>query len=90
MTLFMGGILNYGDPVFNQPIYIYFWILLVIASILCWVAWRYGKWNALKPFHGLYYAFKAQSQAAFIFNMGLISELVSEREAKCIFDYSKW
>jgi hypothetical protein len=88
--LFAGGIFNYGDPFLNQPIYIYLWIMMLVLIALCWVVWRYPKWGAFKPFHGLYYAYKAQSQAAFIFNMGLISEIVSEREAKCIFDYSKW
>ena len=88
--LFMSGIFNYGDPIFNQPLYIYVWIMLVVLAVMCWVVWRYAKWDAFKPFHGLFYAYKASSQAAFIFNKGLISELLSERDAKCIFEYSKW
>ena len=86
----MGGVLNYGDPILNQPVYIYGWIIMLVLIVLCWVVWRYPKWGAFAPFRGLYYAFKAHSQAAFIFNMGLVSEIVSEREAKCIFDYAHW
>jgi hypothetical protein len=38
----------------------------------------------------LYYAFKAGSNAVFVFGSDLVGELVSEHSAKGIFDYSKW
>jgi len=90
MAVFFGGILNYADPLFNQPIYIYSWIFVIICTIFAYIIWRFSIWAGYKSVWGLYYAFKAMSQAAFIFNKGLISELLSERDAKCIFDYSKW
>lgn len=88
--LFLGGIFNYQDPILGQPLYIYSWIFLAILIVVLWVAMRYGQWEKYRPFWGIFYAYKHQTQAAFIFNIGLISEVVSEREAKCIFDYSKW
>ena len=88
--LFLGGIFNYGDPLFNQPVYLWGFLFGTIITVLCWITWRYVIWARYTPVHGIYYAFKAHSQAAFIFNKGLISELLSERHAKCIFDYSKW
>jgi hypothetical protein len=88
--LFMGGLFNYSDPILNQPLYIYLWLMLIALSILCWLGWRYGSWKSFEAMHGLYYAFKAGSQAAFVFNSGLVADLVSEKEAKNIFDYSKW
>jgi hypothetical protein len=84
----MNGIFNY--ELIGIPMYIYSWIFLLVIIVLCWIVWRYIKWPQFRPFWGIFFAYKAQSQAAFIFNRGLISELVSEREAKCIFDYSKW
>lgn len=88
--LFLSGIFNYGDPIFNQPIYLWGFLFATIIIVLCWISWKYVTWARYTPVHGIYYAFKAHSQAAFIYNKGLISELLSERHAKCIFDYSKW
>lgn len=88
--LFMSGVFNYTDPLFGLQLYIWGWIGMLIFAILSWVAWRYGQWDKYKPVWGLFHAFKAVSQAAFIFNLGLICELLSEKDAKCIFDYSKW
>lgn len=88
--LFMEGVFNYTDPIFGLQMYIWSWIFLLILLVVAWVAWRYGQWDKYKPVWGLFYAFKAESQAAFIFNLGLVCELLSERDAKCIFDYSKW
>ena len=39
--------------------------------------------------HGLYYALKNGSTVAFIFDSFLVGELVSERDAKCIFNYAE-
>jgi len=88
--LFMSGVFNYVDPLFGWQLYIWGWIFIIVLSVVSWLAWRYGKWDKYKPVWGLFYAFKAVSQAAFIFNLGLICELLSERDAKCIFDYGKW
>ena len=88
-VLFIGGILNYTDPILHWQLYFWLWVLLVIITIVCHVGWHQGKWLPFKPLHGLYFAHKARSYAAFIFNYKLIGELVSERDAKCIFDYGK-
>ena len=89
-VLYLGGIFNYTDPLFGFQLYIWSWLALIFLSVIAWLAWRYGQWEPFKPLWGLYHAFKASSNAAFIFNMALICELWSERQAKCIFDYSKW
>lgn len=86
----MGGLFNITDPLFGWQLYIWGWIGFIFLSIICWVVWRYAKWEPFKPLWGLYYAYKGESHAAFIFNRGLICELLSEKDAKCIFDYSKW
>lgn len=88
--LFLGGIFNYTDPFFGFQLYLWAFLGIVIMTGIAWLAWRYGQWEPYKPVWGLFYAYKAESQAAFIFNRGLVSELLSERDAKCIFDYSKW
>lgn len=87
--LFMGGLFNFTDPLFGLQLYIWGWIFLIILAVVSWLGWRYGSWEAYKPVWGLFYAFKGESQAAFIFNAGLISELLAEKDAKCIFEYAK-
>ena len=89
-VLWLGGLLNFTDPVFHLQAYIWLWLFLLVITGVCYAAWYYGKWMPFKALHGLYYAYKSKTFAAFIFNSELIAELVSEREAKCIFDYSKW
>lgn len=89
-VLFLGGIFNYTDPFFGFQIYLWGFLAIMVMCVVAWLAWRYGQWEPYKPVWGLFYAFKAESQAAFIFNMGLVSELISERDAKCIFDYGSW
>lgn len=87
--LFLGGIFNIVDPFFGLTIYQWFWIMITFASICVWLAFRYGVWEKYRVLWGLYDAFKAMSNAVFIFNMNLQIELWSEARAKCIFDYSK-
>ena len=88
--LFLGGIFNITDPVFHIQLYFWFYLLMVIVACIVYAGFRYGTWKQYAPLHGLYYAFKAGSNAAFIFGADLVGELVSERSAKCIFDYAKW
>ena len=88
-VLFLGGIFNIVDPVLGLQLYIWSWLLLVVIAILAWIGFYFAGWKPYLPLHGLYYAWKAGSNAAFIFDANLIGEMVSERVAKCIFDYSK-
>ena len=74
--LFMGGMFNYSDPLLNQPLYVYLWLFLIALSVLCWLGYRYGRWKSFEAMHGLYYAYKSGSQAAFVFNTGLVAELI--------------
>jgi len=89
-VLFLGGLFNYVDPVLGWPLYAWCWISLWILSALMYAFFHFGKWKAYGPMQGLYWAWKAGSNAAFIFDHALIGEFVAERMAKCIFDYSKW
>ena len=89
-VLFLGGLLNIVDPFIGLTLYMWLWIILSFFSICAWLAFRYGVWEKYKVLWGLYYAFKAQSNAVFIFSMSLAAELLSEAQAKCIFDYSKY
>lgn len=88
-VLFFGGLFDIVDPFFGIPIYGWFWIFITFFAICTWLAFRYGVWEKYKPLWGLFYAFKAQSKAAFIFNINLVMELWSEAQAKVICDYSK-
>ena len=88
--LFIGGILNIVDPIIGMQLYKWSWVFLLILAGVIYLAYRYGKWEPFRPLWGMYYAFKASSKAAFIFNRNMHAELISERDAKCIFDYSKW
>ena len=85
----LGGIFNYIDPVIGLQLYIWLWVGLTILSAIIWVLFYYVGWKPYTPLHGLYYAWKAGSNAAFIFDAPLHGEMVSEAVAKCIFDYSK-
>ena len=88
-TLFLGGIFNIVDPIIGLQLYIWGWVFLTVLAIFAWVGWYFGGWKPYTPFHGLWYAWKAGSNAAIIGDAALICEMVSERMAKCIFDYSK-
>ena len=87
--LFLGGIFNIVDPIVGQQLYKWSWVFLLICAGAVWLIYRYGKWEPYKPLWGMYYAYKGVSKAAFIFNRILHAEMLSERDAKCIFDYSK-
>lgn len=89
-VLFLGGLLNIVDPFIGLQLYIWAWILIIFLSIGFWIAFRYGVWEKYKALWGLYYAFKASSKAAFIFNRELVAELWSEAKATCIFDYASF
>ena len=88
-ALFMGGIFNIVDPILGWQLYIWGNILLIVLAGFCAVIWHFVKWKPLTPFHGLYYEFKNGGNTAFIFDGDLRGEMVAERVAKCIFDYSK-
>lgn len=85
--LFLGGIFNIVDPIFSIQLYKWSWGLLLFLALVIWLAYRYGKWEPYKPLWGIYHAFKAGSKAAFIFNRRMTAELLSERDAKCIFAF---
>lgn len=87
-TLFLNGVFNTADPVFHIPVYIYMLPFLVVLIGVVWLFMYYMKWKPLEPMHGLYYAMKNGSHVAFIFDSFLVGELVSERDAKCIFNYA--
>jgi hypothetical protein len=89
-ALFLGGLLNITDPILHLQLYYYLWVLILVLAIVAWVIWYYGQWKPFAPLHGLYYAYKAASNVAFIFDQNLIGEMVAEKDAKCIFDYSKY
>lgn len=85
--LFLGGTFN--TAVMGIPAYVYFLPVLVIMIGIIWAVMYYLKWKPLAPMHGLYYALKNGSTVAFIFDSFLVGELVSERDAKCIFNYAE-
>jgi hypothetical protein len=89
-SLFLGGILNIQDPIFGLQLYYYLFVLILVIAVVTWVLWYYSAWKPFTPLHGLYHAYKAGSNAAFIFDSPLHGEMVSEAAAKCIFDYSKY
>jgi len=89
MSLFANGMFNNVDPIFGIPLYIWEWILNIIFIIILWVVLWYIWWRPYTPLHGLYYAWKDGTPAAFICDKFLVAEMVPERLAKCIFDYSK-
>jgi hypothetical protein len=89
MALFAGGIFNNVDPVIGLPLYVWEWIFNLIVIGIMWVTLWWVWWKPYTPLHGLYYAWKDSTAAAFIADKNLIAELVAERQAKCIFDYSK-
>ena len=88
-TLFLEGMFNTIDPLFGFPIYFWGWIILTIVAGVLWLAYYFLSWKPLEPLHGLYYSMRDGSSCAFIFNKDLVGELVSERDAKCIFKYAE-
>ena len=89
MALFFGGAFNTADPIFNFPIYIWLWVVLVILAIVFAIIHHFVRWKPLAPFHALFYEWKNGGNVAFIFDGDLRGEMVEEKIAKCIFDYSK-
>ena len=85
--LFLGGALNYMDPFFGLPMYFWACLILVVIIGLEWAGFYFLKWKPLAPLHGIYYSIRDGTSCAFIFNKDLVGELVSERDAKCIFHY---
>ena len=88
-SLFLGGLLNIVDPVLGLQLYIWCWLGLFVLAGFIHLIFYFGRWKPFKALHGLYYAWKAGSNAAFIFDSNLHGELIDEKTAKCIFDYSK-
>jgi hypothetical protein len=88
MAMFAGGVFNI--EFMGLQLYYYMWALILVVAVATWVIWYYGKWKPFAPLHGLYHAYKAGSNVAFIFDANLIGEMVAEKDAKCIFDYSKY
>ena len=88
--VFLGGLLNFTDPIFHLQVYIWLWVMGLIGAVVLFFVLRHFGWMPYKPLHGLYYAAKAGSGAAFTFGTQLYMELLSEAEAKCIFNYGKW
>jgi hypothetical protein len=88
MAMFLGGVLNV--EFMGLQLYYYLWALILVIAVVTYVIWYYGQWKNFAPLHGLYYAYKAGSNVAFIFDKNLIGEMVAEKDAKCIFDYSKY
>lgn len=86
----MGGVFNFTDPLFGWQIYIWGWIAVIVLTVVIWLGFRYGSWEKYKAVWGLFDAYKAESQFAFIFNAGLFCEMLGERQAKCIFNYGNW
>ena len=82
--------MNISDPFIGLTLYMWLWIFLSFFTICVWLTFRYGVWSKYEVLWGLYYAYKAQSKAAFIFNLDLKAELFSESQAKCIFDYASY
>lgn len=89
MALFANGIFNLTDPVLNLQMYIWVWFVIGAFTGFCALVHHFMRWKPLAPFHGLYYEWKNGGNAAFIFDGDLRGEMVTERAAKCIFDYSK-
>jgi hypothetical protein len=87
--MFLGGVFNTADPVLHLPVYSYLFPFFLVMIGIVWAIMHYLKWKPLAPMHGLYYALKNGSTVAFIFDSFLVGELVSERDAKCIFNYAE-
>lgn len=88
--LFLGGMMNYTDPVIGFQIYIWSWVVILVLSGVAALLLHFIGWKPLTPLHGLYYEWKNGGNAAFIFDADLRGEMVPERIAKCIFDYSTY
>lgn len=89
MSMFLGGIFNILDPVIGLPLYAWGAAGIIVLAILSAIFHHFLRWKPLAPFHGLYYEWKNGGNASFIFDGDLRGEMVAERTAKCIFDYSK-
>jgi hypothetical protein len=89
MALMFGGLFNIVDPVFGLELYMWAWGFLLVFIGVSYLLGKYVLWNPYTPFHGLYWAWKSGSNAAMIFDHALVGEMVDEKTAKCIFDYSQ-
>jgi hypothetical protein len=88
--IFLGGIFNITDPLIHWQLYIWMLIIGCITAVVLHVGFKYGPWKGYEAFWGLYYAFKASSNAAFISGLQLYFIMRSEADAKCIFKYGSY
>lgn len=89
-ALFLGGLFNITDPFLHLQIYIWGWLIISVFATFAHIGWYYAGWKPYAPLHGLYWSYKNGSNAALIFDQNLIGEMISERDAKCIFDYGSY
>lgn len=86
---YLGGTFN-NTFLLGIQLYIWLFILIIAGLILSEIIWRVGFWSPITPFHGLWYAYKNKSNAAFVFDTRQYWDLVSEGGAKLIFDRSRY
>lgn len=89
MSFILGGLFNIVDPVLGLQLYIWLWVLLIVFGVISYILGHFALWKPYLPFHGLYYGWKSGSNAAMTFDHELVGEMVDEKTAKCIFDYSQ-
>ena len=68
-----------------------YWWAIILGFLLLGMSnlmWYNLFWKPLAPFHGLYKAYTTQKDAAFLGNLNNSLKLVSEQEAKVIFNES--
>ena len=86
--IFLGGILNITDPLFHWQLYIWSWVFFTVFAVVIHIGAKYGPWKGYEALWGLYFAFKAESNAAFISGLQLYFSMRSEAFAKCVFNYA--
>lgn len=80
---FLGGI--FSGMFFGVQIYFWLFLIAAIAIITSHLLWWGLFWLPLHPFYGLHTARKNKTNAAVIFDLQLIYELISEKDAKLVY-----
>lgn len=82
---FLGGMFN-TLLLFDVQAYIWLLLGLVVVTVINEGLWRITFWNPMTPWLGLWYAYIRRTNAAFVFDLKLNWDLVSEGGAKLIFN----
>lgn len=86
MGMFLGGILNYLDPIVGWQLYVWVIIGMLVLCGIVYALMYYIVWSPLQCVGGIFYGLKTRTHAALVLSKSRRADIITETEAKAIFD----